>query len=158
MAGRAHAHGYRSAGTVFSGVSRRPSGVGRGHQRGAGRRHRAPLRLRAQRHELAGDRQGRRHRRRQRGGCQPPAPRDRRGAGRGGQARPVREAARSHLDRRPGDVDAVEAAGVVARVGFTFRRTPGDRAASRSSRVRWAARCTSTRSTGPTTAATRKRR
>ena len=56
-------------------------------------------------------------------------------------------------------LDAVEAAGVVARVGFTFRRTPGISAVREQlSRAGSAARCTSAGSTGPTTAATRRPR
>ena len=37
-------------------------------------------------------------------------------------------------------IDAVDAAGVVARVGFTFRRTPGIAAARAADRVRWLGR------------------
>ena len=100
MAGRAHAHGYRSAGTVFS------AGL-------------PPVRLVSVadiNEELAADTARRYGFERsdtswqaivkaddidvgERGGGQPPAPRDRRGAGRGGQARPVREAARPDLRR-----------------------------------------------------------
>ena len=50
-------------------------------------------------------------------------------------------------------------AGIVARVGFTFRRTPGiARVREQIESGGSAARCTSARSTGPTTAATRRRR
>ena len=56
-------------------------------------------------------------------------------------------------------IDAVDAAGVVARVGFTFRRTPGIAAARQVIESgELGGRSTSTRSTGRTTAATRRPR
>ena len=94
MAGRAHAAAYRIAPTLYRVHIAGPAFcLHRRRQSGAGLARGPALRIRAQRHLLAGDCRGPRHQCRQRGRGQLPASRDGGGAGRRRQARALREAA-----------------------------------------------------------------
>ncbi len=79
----------------------RPARHGRRRLPAARRRGGTAVRLRAARHRLAGGGGGGRRRRGERRRREPPAPRDRRGAAGGRQARAVREAAVRHARGRP---------------------------------------------------------
>ena len=155
MAGRAHAAAYRTAPTLYESVLPPLRFVSIGDvspEFGAWPRGASAT---SARHLLAGDRGGPRHRRRQRGGGQLPAPRDGRGPAGRRQARAVREAA----ERHPGGRSRHGRGRPQRRHRGPDRLhlPPGARRrrAARAGHVRrrWARSCTSTPATGATTPA-----
>ena len=103
MAGKAHAAAYRTASALYSPVLPPVRLVSIGDVNAEfGSLAADAFRLRAQRHLVAGDRRGRRHRRRQRRHRELAAPRSRGGPAGRRQARAVREAAERLARGRPG--------------------------------------------------------